>query len=217
MKKLSEGEMIFRFLQPQGLFLDVGCGEGRHSTYIARKGLEVVGVDISIEHLKKASPVFERVQSDACNLPFRSGSFDSALCFELLEHLSSPESCISEVRRVLKGTGTALFVCPCLNIPCKALIPIYRKLAGVNSEAANEHLHVFSTQCLEEMLSHHFEIIALKYVRFLTILENRLGIGRSFEPILSAAVSKIPLLRYFAACVWIKVLKREQNLVQRKL
>lgn len=212
MKKLSEGERIFRFLQPQGLFLDVGCGEGRHSTYIARKGLEVVGVDISTEHLKKASPVFERVQSDACCLPFKSDSFDCVLCFELLEHLSNPESCISEIHRILKGAGTALFICPCLNIPIKILIPIYRKLAGVNPETVKEHLHVFSTRRLEKMLSRHFEIVAVKYLRFLTIIEKRLGIGYSLDAILSEISTKVPFLRYFSAFVWIKVRRKEQTL-----
>jgi len=212
MKKPSENEDINYFLQPRGPVLDLGCGQGRHSTYIAGGGLQVVGADISFEHLKKARPIFERVQADACRLPFKADSFDSVLCFEVLEHLTSPESCISEVYRILTDNGIALFVCPCLNVPCKALIPAYRKLAAVSPEVLNEHLHVFSSRHLEEMLSQHFEITAIKYVRFLTIIEQRLGIGRSFEPILSSMATKIPPLRYFAAAVWIKVRKRKQSL-----
>lgn len=47
MKKHSENEEVFQFLQPRGTVLDLGCGTGRHTSYIASRELKVVGVDIS--------------------------------------------------------------------------------------------------------------------------------------------------------------------------
>ncbi len=218
MKKLRKGgyssEDIFDFLRPRGMVLDLGCGGGRNTAYMANQGLQVVGVDISYEQLKKGSLVTKRCQADACCLPFKADSFDYVLCSELLEHLASPGSCISEVYRILKDGGIAVITCPCLNVPCKAIVPIYRKLAGINPKRAKEHLHVFSTRRLKEMTSPYFEMIAVSHVKFLSITEQRLGIGYKLDVTLSTISRKVPLLCYLAAAVWIKVRKKEQDVNQ---
>jgi SAM-dependent methyltransferase len=59
--------------------LDVGCGPGRHSKALRAKGIESVGLDISIDFLTAAGPG-PWVRSDARRLPFPSGSFDAAIC-----------------------------------------------------------------------------------------------------------------------------------------
>jgi len=40
--------------------VDLGCGEGRDSVFLAEQGHEVVGVDLSLEGLKKAQHLAER-------------------------------------------------------------------------------------------------------------------------------------------------------------
>jgi SAM-dependent methyltransferase len=70
---LSAGERV----------LDVGCGPGRHTIELARRGLVVHGVDISerfVELAKRDAPAgatFERL--DARALPFEE-QFDAAIC-----------------------------------------------------------------------------------------------------------------------------------------
>jgi tellurite methyltransferase len=39
--------------------LDLGCGEGRDSVFLAEQGHEVIGVDVSLEGLRKASRLAE--------------------------------------------------------------------------------------------------------------------------------------------------------------
>jgi SAM-dependent methyltransferase len=58
--------------------LDVGCGPGRHSHAFARRGVDVVGIDISRAFLAAAGEG-RWVRADARRLPFDPGSFDAAV------------------------------------------------------------------------------------------------------------------------------------------
>jgi len=49
------GEMSRLFVPQPRKILDVGCGDGRHSILLAKKGFEVVGVDVSKKLIEKAS------------------------------------------------------------------------------------------------------------------------------------------------------------------
>ena len=44
---------------PHARVLDLGCGEGRDSVFLAEQGHEVIGVDVSLEGLRKASRLAE--------------------------------------------------------------------------------------------------------------------------------------------------------------
>ncbi|MDE3203198.1 MAG: class I SAM-dependent methyltransferase [Acidobacteriota bacterium] len=65
-------------LGPGDRVLDVGCGPGRHSRALAAGGIEVIGLDISLEFLRSAGPG-RWVRGDARHLPFVAGSFDAAI------------------------------------------------------------------------------------------------------------------------------------------
>ena len=65
-------------LAPGMRVLDVGCGPGRHCHAMARRGIEVVGMDISLAFLSVAGQG-RWVRADARRLPFRSRSFDAAI------------------------------------------------------------------------------------------------------------------------------------------
>src|SRR5262245_60115403 len=56
--------------------LDLGCGAGRHSKYLACRGFDVTGIDLSAESLKRArageGPNLRFLRQDM-RLPFRAG------------------------------------------------------------------------------------------------------------------------------------------------
>lgn len=52
------------------------------------------------------------VVNDASCLPFRSETFDSVICSELLEHVYDPRKVIVEVRRTLKPGGKVMICVP---------------------------------------------------------------------------------------------------------
>ena len=73
-------------LEPEMRVLDVGCGPGRHALALARRGIEVVGVDLSPEFVRLAGDAAAAealpapfVERDVRDLDF-DGEFDSLIC-----------------------------------------------------------------------------------------------------------------------------------------
>ncbi|MBT9315240.1 class I SAM-dependent methyltransferase [Leptothoe spongobia] len=82
--------------------LDVGCGGGAYVNFLAEQGLEVIGVDQYQDFLQVASEAQYQgsfVQADAAKLPFEENSFDSAYCFDVLEHVDD-RKVLKEISRV---------------------------------------------------------------------------------------------------------------------
>jgi 2-polyprenyl-3-methyl-5-hydroxy-6-metoxy-1,4-benzoquinol methylase len=104
-------------LAPGMRVLDVGCGPGRHAHELARRGIEVHGIDISetfVELARRDAPegaTFERL--DARALPF-DGEFDAAIClcqgaFGLMTAAGEDDVVVAGIARALRpGGGLAL-------------------------------------------------------------------------------------------------------------
>jgi SAM-dependent methyltransferase len=77
---------LIEHLQParESRMLDIGCGRGRHSRFLAEKGFQVTGIDISPDSISFAkqfeSGNLEFYQQDM-RLPFRVNYFDYAFNF----------------------------------------------------------------------------------------------------------------------------------------
>jgi ubiquinone/menaquinone biosynthesis C-methylase UbiE len=112
--------------------LEIGCGFGEASVYLAMKGARVTASDISkimvnfVKRLAKYNKVeMEVCQASAEKLPFKDNSFDVVYAANVLHHVDILAT-IMEVKRVLKKGGK--FVCwdPLKDNP---LINIYRQKA----------------------------------------------------------------------------------------
>jgi ubiquinone/menaquinone biosynthesis C-methylase UbiE len=113
-----EKKVILESLKP-GLVLDIGCGTGEQSLFLAKRGYHVVGVDISREMLKKANESAKEeklkdnpslVIASAEALPFRDKSFDGLISiFGVFNHIPKAEHAFWETHRVLKSGGRAIF------------------------------------------------------------------------------------------------------------
>ncbi|OWY63144.1 hypothetical protein B7486_54685 [cyanobacterium TDX16] len=70
-------------LEPGQRLLDVGCGPGRHARALARRGIEVVGLDVSSTFTRLAAtdpPAgLEVVRADAGRIPLASACVDVAI------------------------------------------------------------------------------------------------------------------------------------------
>jgi len=53
------------------------------------------------------------IRADARHLPFRSGSVDLVLAFDVLEHIEEDDEAAGDIHRVLRTGGTALIAVPC--------------------------------------------------------------------------------------------------------
>jgi SAM-dependent methyltransferase len=94
--------------------LDLGCGRnGLHGDDLScAPGAVVFGVDPDGEALVANAVIPDRVVGSGEELPFGSGTFDVVGSAWVLEHLDHPGLVFSEVRRVLVGGGSFIFVTP---------------------------------------------------------------------------------------------------------
>lgn len=111
-------------LRPGHRILDVGCGPGRHSLALARRGMHMTGVDISPRFVEIAAERAAREQlpatfleQDARTMSF-SREFDAAIClcegaFGLAGSLDNHRSVLQGVHAALKPGG--LFVLTALH------------------------------------------------------------------------------------------------------
>ena len=101
-------------LQPGARILDVGCGPGRHSHELARRGFLVHGIDISQAFIDLATAnavdgsSFERMDARAMTF---DNEFDVAIClcqgaFGLMTAGGHDIDVLTGIRRALKATGT---------------------------------------------------------------------------------------------------------------
>ncbi len=85
--------------------LDLGCGDGALLEYlIKQKRIRALGVDVSAVACRKARErgIDVIVADVARALCLRTGSFDVAICSEVLEHLAQPEQLLHALRQAAK-------------------------------------------------------------------------------------------------------------------
>lgn len=101
---------VIKYLNPsQGSrFLDLGCGKGRHSVYINKKGFCVTGVDLSKENIKLAKVhqnELLKFQVHDMREPILDGNFDYVV--NLFTSFGYFET-IAENRKVLESASVSL-------------------------------------------------------------------------------------------------------------
>ncbi|MEE9151805.1 MAG: class I SAM-dependent methyltransferase [Thermoplasmata archaeon] len=104
--------------------LDMGCNRGydifRMNKKFANRNISFTGLDISpldIEHAKKfvtkngiENCSFAVGNAESTN--FEGGSFEIAICSEVLEHVPAPERILKEIHRILRSGGIAIISTP---------------------------------------------------------------------------------------------------------
>jgi ubiquinone/menaquinone biosynthesis C-methylase UbiE len=97
--------------------LEVGCGIGVLSSYLAEKhDWEVIGVDVDSEQIERAknghreSKYLKFLEADATGLPFGDGGFDLVLSVDVLHHIPNRNKAFDEMSRVLKSNGFCVLV-----------------------------------------------------------------------------------------------------------
>ncbi len=100
--------------------IDIGCGTGRHSIELVKRGYQITGIDLSESQLKRAREKAKEQgveidfqKHDARDLPFKS-EFDSAimLCeggFSLMETDEMNFEILKNVTKVLNAKGKLIF------------------------------------------------------------------------------------------------------------
>lgn len=98
--------------------LDVGCGGGILADAMARKGAQVLGIDLSTKALKVAQ--LHALEAQTANVTYREvsaealaseqpGAFDAVTCMEMLEHVPDPASVVRACATLVKPGGWVFF------------------------------------------------------------------------------------------------------------
>ncbi|RME77095.1 MAG: class I SAM-dependent methyltransferase [Planctomycetota bacterium] len=96
--------------------LDLPCGTGRLTGWLAEQGWRVVAADASAAMVVRAQTRLAGTDGvafsvhDALRTGFRSGSFDAVVCNRLLHHLIEPEARTALVAELLRVSAGPLVV-----------------------------------------------------------------------------------------------------------
>lgn len=94
--------------------LDIGCGGGYLTNFLAQKGHLITGVDLSESSLQVAKSLdltksVDYRRASAYELPFADKTFDAVCAMDIIEHVENPGLLIQEASRVLKKGGLFFF------------------------------------------------------------------------------------------------------------
>jgi 2-polyprenyl-6-hydroxyphenyl methylase/3-demethylubiquinone-9 3-methyltransferase len=98
--------------------LDVGCGGGILADAMARRGAEVLGIDLATKALKVAQ--LHAIEAATPRVAYREiavealadeapAPFDVVTCMEMLEHVPDPSSVVAACARLAKPGGWVFF------------------------------------------------------------------------------------------------------------
>jgi ubiquinone/menaquinone biosynthesis C-methylase UbiE len=120
-----------KYLKPNDIVLECGCGTGTMTMDIASKVKEVQAIDISSKMLDIAKRKalgykiknVDFVHSTIFDERFATGSFDVILAFNVLHYLRDIQKSMGRINELLKPEGLFISVTPC-SIEKKTLLDI---------------------------------------------------------------------------------------------
>ena len=123
--------------------LDIGCGTGSISFYLAKKGANITGIDLStnlIEYCRKEAKRRKlNIQFKEMNaqIPdFEDNSFDIIVGSRVVHHIPEIEVFFKECKRLLKKRGFIVFIEP---LKKNIIVELNRKIFAPNRRTIHEH------------------------------------------------------------------------------
>ena len=91
--------------------LEAGCGAGRFTEVLLKKGAILVSSDLSsaVEVNIENFPVSDKhivIQADINDMPFADESFDVVICLGVIQHTTNSEKTIEDLYKLVKKGGT---------------------------------------------------------------------------------------------------------------
>lgn len=182
--------VISKYLERPKKILDVGCGAGTLSIYLASEGNDVNGIDISsnaikrckesARHLKIKNILFEKM-----NFPNQVPSlkYDFIICSEVIEHLKDDDMVLKTIFSLLNPKGIAIISTPSKNAP------IYKLGLAYEFDKKVGHLRRYSVENLKDKCKNAgFTILEIKKTE---------GIVRNFLFLNSLAGKLIRFVKFF--------------------
>ena len=112
----QDAEFLDGFFRCHGVrrILDLGCGDGRHIIYFAKRGYAMYGLDVAAtaislteEWLGKEGMSAELVACDMSAIPWPDDFFDATVCVQVIDHhrIEEIRKTVGEIYRTLRPGG----------------------------------------------------------------------------------------------------------------
>ncbi len=143
--------------------IDIGCGTGRHSIELSKRGYSITGIDLSESLLERARKKakqnglkLEFLRHDARSLPFEN-QFDAAIMmceggFPLMETDEMNYEILKNVSRSLKNTSKLVFT------TLNGLFPLFHSINDFHAEGATEGNATYDSKNFDLMTFRDFNI-----------------------------------------------------------
>ena len=149
--------------------LEIGCGYGYLTYAIKKRGMDILGIDISGEAIKYAQTHFGDfyLKSDLESLDCKEEKFDLIIATELIEHLPHPNRFLTKCKELLDEKGLIL-----LTTPSKEYYPSNHIW---NTDRPPVHVTWFTHYAFENMaLANSMKIVYADFSKYYPPNENRL-------------------------------------------
>ncbi|AUB56455.1 hypothetical protein BK008_10365 [Methanobacterium sp. MZ-A1] len=137
--------------------LDIGCATGDYCIALTEREFECTGVDINPQYIEEARKKnVNALVSESDFLNFEDNSFDTALLFEVLEHVENPYNLLKEAKRVAKKNVL-------ITVPnCSQLSQLGQFNLTYEHILEEDHVNFFTKKDLEDMISGVFDNFNVK-------------------------------------------------------
>lgn len=137
-----------KYLRPDSMMLEGGCGMGNYVSYYAGRGFNVIGLDFAQNTLKKLHVRQPRVKlcgGNVSRLPFADKTFDLYYSGGVVEHFEGgAEVSLKEARRVIRDDGILMIS-----------VPFYSPLRKILSPFKNSEWRILNRPEVDENGAHH--------------------------------------------------------------
>ena len=150
---------IINKITDNSVVFDVGCSSGMLGKYLSeKKGCVVDGVDIDKAAIELCRPIYRQVvaknlEVDSLTDVFKLQEYDFIVVADVIEHIVNPDNLLSELKKLIKPTGTIIFSVPNVtHIASGFELLLGNFKYSPNGLLDNTHLRFYSKQSLLDKL-----------------------------------------------------------------